>query len=993
MAKANITEYSATAGSNTEIDGTDISEGCSPATINNAIRELMAHLKDMDVGTTSLTSPSGTNITATTALKTPAIQFTDGDAAIQIANGGGVTANDFSSTSVNIDGGAIDGVTLGTNSAVTQAVIDNVNINGSTIGHTSDTDLLTLTSGLLTVAGEVSMTTLDIGGTNVTATATEINIIDGDATVGTTTPVAGDGIVTNDNGTMRQTSVDTFDTYLSQSTKTLTNKTIDADNNTVSNIEVDNLKSGVLDTDLSSVSSSHDTIPSAKATKEFLEASGTASAASASASATSATASATSATAAASSATAAASSATAASTSESNSQTSANSAAASALLAAGAFDSFDDKYLGTMADSDTASSASTTGTFSSGGSQITVASASGIEVGQLITGTNIATGTNVIKISGTTINISEATTGAGSGTSLTFTGHGVFGTFNSSIDGPPTDNDNGTLATGMLYFNTTDGEMRVYDGANWIAASASGSVSFTKYKYVATASQTTFSGTDANSATLSYVTNNIIVALNGVILDATDFTANNGTSVVLGSGAALSDEVTIYAFKSFTVADAVAASTGGTFGGNVVFSGTTTGLDLNGTELILDADGDTSITSDTDDRVDIKVGNQDIVHVTSSALGVGTSSPDFPLDIEGSVADDAVSTVVRISADDPASSSDHAELQIKLGNGASSTATRRVELHALSNNGSDNRNLVINPSGGNLGIGLTTPVTSYGVVTQIHDTGTSGANLRLTDNTSGSGTGNGFEIIQIGVNDFIINRENGFIAIYTNGSEALRIDSSGRFILGKTSFDSSVVGFQVGDGGRGFFTTNTEECCNMNRKGDDGALLKFQQDGTTEGTISVSGSTVSYNGFSGLHESSGIPTNTPIGTIVSTIDELDVYSTKQDGMDGEEVDSPKAGQTRADHSKVEVSDTTGDSAVYGVVASFNAQGKVNVASVGIGSVRVTGACAKGDLLESNGDRTAKVQSDDIVRSKTIGKVTIGNSSTDEKLVSCVLYCG
>ena len=239
MAKANITEYSATAGSNTEIDGTDISEGCSPATINNAIRELMAHLKDMDVGTTSLTSPSGTNITATTALKTPAIQFTDGDAAIQIANGGGVTANNFSSTSVNIDGGAIDGVTLGTNSAVTQAVIDNVNINGSTIGHTSDTDLMTVSSGLLTVAGEVSMTTLDIGGTNVTATANELNILsgvtatatelnkmDGGATVGTTAVAGGDGIVTNDNGTMQQTSVDTFDTYFSGTTKTLTNKTL-----------------------------------------------------------------------------------------------------------------------------------------------------------------------------------------------------------------------------------------------------------------------------------------------------------------------------------------------------------------------------------------------------------------------------------------------------------------------------------------------------------------------------------------------------------------------------------------------------------------------------------------------------------------------------------------------------------------------------------------------------------------------------------------------
>ena len=239
MAKNNITQFDATDANNTDIKSIDISEGMSPANVNNAIRALMATLKDMDTGATSLTSPSGTNITATTAIKTPAIQFTDGDAAISIADGGGVTANDFSSSGVNIDGGAIDGVTLGTNSAVTQAVIDNVNINGSTIGHTDDTDLMTVSSGLLTVAGEVSMTTLDIGGTNVTATANELNILsgvtataselnlmDGGSTVGTTAVAGGDGIVTNDSGTMKQTSVDTFDTYLSGTTKTLTNKTL-----------------------------------------------------------------------------------------------------------------------------------------------------------------------------------------------------------------------------------------------------------------------------------------------------------------------------------------------------------------------------------------------------------------------------------------------------------------------------------------------------------------------------------------------------------------------------------------------------------------------------------------------------------------------------------------------------------------------------------------------------------------------------------------------
>ena len=57
--------------------------------------------------------------------------------------------------------------------------IDNVLINGTTIGHTDDTDLITLADGLLTVAGEVQMTTLDIGGTNVTSTAAELNLLDG----------------------------------------------------------------------------------------------------------------------------------------------------------------------------------------------------------------------------------------------------------------------------------------------------------------------------------------------------------------------------------------------------------------------------------------------------------------------------------------------------------------------------------------------------------------------------------------------------------------------------------------------------------------------------------------------------------------------------------------------------------------------------------------------------------------------------------------------
>jgi len=156
---------------------------------------------------------------------------------------GTVTTDALVADTANIDGGSIDGATIGTNSAITQAVIDSINIDGTTIGHTSDTDLLTLTSGVLTVAGEVSMTTLDIGGTNVTstaaelnildgvtstaaelnildgvtATATEINILDGDTSASSVTIVDADQIILNDNGTMKQVAVSALNTYTSSS--------------------------------------------------------------------------------------------------------------------------------------------------------------------------------------------------------------------------------------------------------------------------------------------------------------------------------------------------------------------------------------------------------------------------------------------------------------------------------------------------------------------------------------------------------------------------------------------------------------------------------------------------------------------------------------------------------------------------------------------------------------------------------------------------------
>ncbi len=79
MAKNKISEFSSTAANNTDIGGINIAEGCAPSGINNAIRELMAQLKDQQAGTDAdnftvggnLSVTGTTTLTGTTAAPTP----------------------------------------------------------------------------------------------------------------------------------------------------------------------------------------------------------------------------------------------------------------------------------------------------------------------------------------------------------------------------------------------------------------------------------------------------------------------------------------------------------------------------------------------------------------------------------------------------------------------------------------------------------------------------------------------------------------------------------------------------------------------------------------------------------------------------------------------------------------------------------------------------------------------------------------------------------
>jgi hypothetical protein len=248
---------------------------------------------------------------------------------------------------------------------------------------------------------------------------------------------------------------------------------------------------------------------------------------SASAAATSATSASNSASAASTSASNAASSASAASTSASNASTSATNAASSASSA-----------------SSSASTATTQATNAANSASAAATSA-----------TNASNSASAASTSAT--NASNSATAAAASAAAAASSLDSFDDryLGSKASDPTVDNDGNPLVTGALYYNTTTQTMKVYDGANWIAATAAGTSAMTRYRYVATAGQTTFSGADSNALTMSYISGNIVVSRNGVVLDTSEYTASNGTSVVLSVAAAVGDVLDIVAFKSFTVAD------------------------------------------------------------------------------------------------------------------------------------------------------------------------------------------------------------------------------------------------------------------------------------------------------------------------------------------------------------------------------------------------------------------------------------------------------
>ena len=281
--------------------------------------------------------------------------------------------------------------------------------------------------------------------------------------------------------------------------------------------------------------------------------------------------------------------------------------------------------------------------------------------------------------------------------------------------------------------------------------------------------------------------------------------------------------------------------------------------------------------------------------------------------------------------------------------------------------------------------------------------------------------------------------DGNYYRIYTAGSERVRIDGSGDFLVAKTSADAGSNGGEIRNNGMAVFTRSGDNPLILNRNTDDGRLVDFKGQNTTEGEISVSGSTVSYNSFAGSHWSRLADNSQPTilrGTVMESIATMcDWYRVKFDinqhdsskdeeerteeialpdgksvgdaikyTFQGVEYDGVIEKQNNERLPMCKISDTEDSKAVYGVFMTWDNQpddgvNDMYVTALGAFVVRIhkDETVAIGDLLSSKGDGTAKKQADDILRASTIAKVTSTEKTHEyadgSYCVPCTLHCG
>ena len=379
--------------------------------------------------------------------------------------------------------------------------------------------------------------------------------------------------------------------------------------------------------------------------------------------------------------------------------------------------------------------------------------------------------------------------------------------------------------------------------------------------------------------------------------------------------------------------------------------------------------------------------NADIIFGTNSAeririlssgeVGIGTSSPSFPSGSGLAIYNSSVPRLKFSNSTTGDASTDGTNLLVS---GSDFYIQQREAASVIiATNGADRATI---DSAGNLGLGVTP--SAWNTSNKAFQFSSSGVLFGETGNTylgSNIFVNSGGDNRYITTNFASMYRQvDGKHLWYTAASgtagnsitftNPMTLDASGNLLVGQTSASTSSDGVGLRADGL-IHGKRNGPVATFNRKTTDGTIVELSQDDTVEGTISVSGTTVSYNGGH-LSRWAQMLTKPELfkGTVMSNLDEMNVYT-----KDGQPVDNEQL-------NKVKVSDTEGDANVAGVFVNWSHDeqhnvDEINMAMTGDMIIRIAQGVTvvRGDLLMSAGDGTAKPQGDDIIRSKTVAKVT------------------
>ena len=434
------------------------------------------------------------------------------------------------------------------------------------------------------------------------------------------------------------------------------------------------------------------------------------------------------------------------------------------------------------------------------------------------------------------------------------------------------------------------------------------------------------------------------------------------------------------------------------------------------TPALQGTDSNTGIVFGTDE-VQVATGGSTRAMVGSAGnVSIGTTTNTNKLRVHNG--SDSANIILATGADE---SSEFISLGIDSGvptlTGGGVSSTDAALAFRTADNGTESEVARFDKDG-RLGIGVSDPKR------QLHlDGGSGGVVIQLTNDTTGkTSDGDGFQL-QLATDGTarVIQRENLNLAFDTNNTERARITNAGSVRIGKTSSALATAGHVFDANGTTNHTRSDGAVVSINRTTSDGTLIDFYQNTSVEGNITVSGSTVSYTGAHLARWSqlaSGAERIEILrGSVLSNLDEMcewayeaqdAVLYTEEDelpeGVSVGDVKTPAVAAGTEDNeqlNRMKVSDVEGDVNVAGVFQAWDDDDDTYTndfycAMTGDFVIRIAQGTtvARGDLLMSAGDGTAKPQDDDIVRSKTIAKVTsttVSTTYTDGSYcVPCVL---